>query len=436
MPGSPHLEAGENKEIQSSHSRYRWVILGVIFLILFIAVSSRGIVTMYVRPWSSEFGWSVTAITLAMSIQLIFSGPGGILGGSLTDRFGPKNVLIAYLLLIVVGVLGIAAMNGLWQLYLFYGLFLGIGSMLHPVTTPLIARWFSKGRGLALGMVQEGDLLGMAVLAPFLLMINETSGWRTAWFGMGLATLVLVLPMAWLFIKPVQARTSPGAKTTNPVTSQQGATFRQASKTRSFWMLMVSTLFCGVTARYFWLLIAPIALEGGMSPTQVGLTISIAGIMAVPGMLIFGFACDRMSRPKLLSINFSARCVAFIIMSFYIWTHQPLLMFIGAGMAGFLTRSSAPPFSMAWINCFGFRSIGALLGVSTTVHQTAAALSLFVAGYIFDRVGSYLPTLVSSAVLLVIVSIIAWRIPERKCYVETPEVVQPEKTHRLAVNTP
>ncbi len=436
MPGSPHLEAGDKAGIQSSHSRYGWVILGVIFLILFIAVSSRGIVTMYVRPWSSEFGWSITAITLAMSIQLLFSGPGGILGGNLTDRFGPKNVLIGYLLLIVIGVLGIAAMNGLWQLYLFYGLFLGIGSMLHPVTTPLIARWFSKGRGLALGMVQEGDLLGMAVLAPFLLIINETSGWRTAWFGMGLATLVLVIPMAWLFIKPVPAKTSVGTKSANPVTTPPGATLRQASHHRSFWMLMVTTLFCGVTARYFWLLIAPIALEGGMSPTQVGLTISIAGIMAVPGMLVFGFACDRISRPLLLSINFMLRCVAFIIMSLYIWNHQPLLMFIGAGMAGFLTRSSAPPFSLAWINCFGFRSIGTIFGVSSTVHQTAAALSLFMAGYIFDRVGSYLPTLISSAVLLVIVSIVAWRIPEKKCYIDTPEVVQPEKSQRLVTNAP
>ena len=436
MPRSPQLETGDKREIQSSHSHYRWVILGVIFLILFLAVSSRGIVTMYVRPWSIEFGWSITAITLAMSIQLIFSGPGGILGGSLTDRFGPKYVLMAYLLLIVIGIFGIAAMNGLWQLYLFYGLFLGIGSMLHPVTTPLIARWFSKGRGLALGMVQEGDLLGMAVLAPFLLMINETSGWRTAWLGMGLVTLVVVLPSTWIFIKPLQARTSTGAKTTNPVMKQQGATFSQASKSRSFWMLMVSTLFCGVTARYFWLLIAPIALEGGMSQTQVGLTISIAGIMAVPGMLVFGFACDRISRPMLLSINFMARCVAFIIMAFYIWTHEPVLMFIGAGMAGFLTRSSAPPFSVAWINCFGFRSIGSILGISSTVHQTAAALSLFIAGYIFDRVGSYLPTLISSAVLLVIVSIVAWRIPEKKCYVETPEVIQPEKAQRLVTNAP
>ncbi|MBI4289062.1 MAG: MFS transporter [Chloroflexi bacterium] len=418
-------------------SYYGWVVLGVVFLTLFTAVTARGIITLFIAPWSTGFGWAVAAITVALSIQLVVSGPAAILAGGLTDRFGPKRVFTGYLAAAVVGILGIAAMTELWQLYLFFGLFLGFGATLHSITTPLIAKWFRKGRGLALGIVQEGDLLGLAALAPVILALNTTMSWRVSWWAIGLVTLVVIIPLAWILIRPSPAESrSVGTEVTKKGTDLPGATLRQASHTRSFWMLLVSNFFCGVTARFFWLLLAPIAMEGGMSTAQVALTVSIAGISALPGMLLFGAACERFGRTTLLGVNFIVRSVSFAIMASYLWTHEPVLMFVGAAITGFLTRSSAPPFSVAMINCFGLRSLGSIIGVASTVHQVGGALSLFIAGYVFDHVGSYAPTLVAGSILLVVAAVIAGRTPEKKCYADVPDAVPTGAGHRLATNVP
>ena len=408
-------------------SRYRWVILAVVFATLFTVVSAMGIATLFIGSWRSEFRWSVAPITLALSIQLIISGVSGIVAGALTDRFGPRHVFVAYLALAVVGLLGVAAMKSLWQLYLFYGIFLGVGTTLHPISTPLVAKWFPKGRGIALGFIQQGDLLGLAALAPLMLALNQTIGWRVSWLTMGLVTLVVVMPLTWVFIRTPIAGSSSTATFQKTGISGEGATLGEARHTRSFWMLVSSNFFCGFTARYFWLLVAPIAQEGGMNPAQVAITVTIAGLAALPGMLFFGAACERVSRTRLISINFAVRCVTFLVMVLYLRTHQPALMFAAAGVAGFITRSTAPPFSLALINCFGFRSLGTLLGLTGTVHQTAAALSLFLAGYLFDRTGSYAPTLLVGSILAVVASFVAWRTPEKKCYSDASLSVQPQQ---------
>lgn len=430
-PAPAHRDAPGASYLTYHPSRYKWVILAVVFATLFTVVSAMGIATLFIGSWRSEFRWGVAPITLALSIQLILSGVSGIFAGALGDRFGPRPVFLAYLVVAAVGLLGVAAMKSLWQLYLFYGVFIGVGTTLHPITVPLVAKWFPKGRGIALGIIQQGDLLGLAALAPLMLALNQTIGWRVSWLTMGLVTLVVVMPLTWAFIRAPAAGPSGGATVQKTGIGAEGATLGEARRTRSFWGLVGSNFFCGFTARYFWLLVAPIAQEGGMNPAQVATTVTIAGLAALPGMLLFGAACERVGRARLLSINFAVRCVTFLVMALYLRTHQPALMFAAAGVAGFTTRSTAPPFSLALINCFGFRSLGALLGLTGTVHQAAAALSLFMAGYLFDRTGSYAPTLLVCSILLVVASFVAWRTPEKKCYSDASLPVQPQQDPKL-----
>lgn len=391
---------------------YGWVVVGVGFTAWFFGGGLRDAFSVFVRPWADYFGWGIASISLAMTIELLVDAGLAPVGGSLADRFGARRVLAVFMLAMAIGALGIATMNSRWQLYLFFGVFIGMAASLGPITTLLVAQWFTQRRGMAFSLVSMGSHLGTATLAPLTVALFALGGWRLPWVVYGIMALALVPLAYWLLRRRPPAASSPGRGHARLA----GATLAQAWRTPAIWMILTGAIICGYTTRSFWMFVVPIGLEGGTSTGQAALALSLAGLMNVPGLFVTGLAVDRFSKQKWLAMLFALRAVAFLGLALFLRTDSVLTLFLFAGLAGFVSRATGTVFQSLMVNCYGVRSLGTLSGIETLCHQVAAAAGALAGGLIFDATGSYTTALLLGAGVLVVGAVVSLRIPERRFY--------------------
>ena len=130
-----------------------------------IIVTTFGV---FLKPLSQEFGWSRAEVSLAFSLSILAMTGVGPLIGRLVDRLGARRVIVLLVLIFGLGVISFDFLSAsLWHFYAIY-LVIGVaGSGTTPVPySQVIARWFDKKRGLALGLAMAGIQLGAFITPP------------------------------------------------------------------------------------------------------------------------------------------------------------------------------------------------------------------------------------------------------------------------------
>src|SRR6266576_5126125 len=132
---------------------YAWVVAAVTFIALLGAAGFRATPSILIVPLQAEFGWNRAIISVAVSINLILFGLMGPFAAALMDRFGLRIVTVGALITISTGALLTTVMNSPWQLYLLWGVVVGLGTgcMASVLAATVAARWFVQRRGLVLG---------------------------------------------------------------------------------------------------------------------------------------------------------------------------------------------------------------------------------------------------------------------------------------------
>src|SRR3989475_6331443 len=132
---------------------YAWVIAAVTFIALMGAAGFRATPSILIVPLQNEFGWNRAVISVAVSINLILFGLTGPFAAALMDRFGLRAVTVGALITVATGALLTTVMNAPWQLYLLWGVVVGLGTgcMASVLAASVAGRWFVHRRGLVLG---------------------------------------------------------------------------------------------------------------------------------------------------------------------------------------------------------------------------------------------------------------------------------------------
>src|SRR4051812_7045904 len=135
-----------------------------------------------IRPLHDEFGWSLGTISAAVSVNLLLYGLTAPFAAALMDKFGIRRVVMAALVLVSLGSGLTVFMTASWQLVLFWGLLVGLGtgSMALGFVAVVASRWFVSRRGLVPGVLTAGSAAGNLVFLPVLARLTENHGWRTA----------------------------------------------------------------------------------------------------------------------------------------------------------------------------------------------------------------------------------------------------------------
>src|SRR6266513_1542074 len=182
---------------------YGWVIVAVAFVTMGVGVNARTAFSLLFPPIISEFGWDRGVTAGAFSFGFVVSGIMSPLIGRMMDRSGPRAVMELGVVLMGGGMLLAPLTSEPWHLYLTICVMVGAGSVClgYSGRSLFLPSWFSRRRGLAMGLAFAGVGIGSMTLLPWVQHMIEQSGWRTACTAMGIIVLVVLGPINLLLRK-------------------------------------------------------------------------------------------------------------------------------------------------------------------------------------------------------------------------------------------
>jgi len=370
---------------------YGYNIVASSFVIQAIGIGTIHTFGVFFKPLLAEFGWSRAALSGSYSIATIISGSLSILVGRLNDKLGPR-VLITIASFLGLGFILMSRLSSTWQLYLFYGVFVGIGlSSIDIVSISTLMRWFVRRRGMMTGIVKAGTGIGQLVIPLMASIFITVYGWRTSYIIIGIAVIVLLISIGQLLRRdPASMGLLPDgdkeSQTASPNPAETGFYLHKSLRTRQFWTICLAyfaTMFCLFTVVVH---IVPHATDIGLSSTAAAGILSTIGGISVVGRLITGIAIDRIGNKLVMIICF------ILLISAFLWlqlAREPWMLSLFALVYAFAHGGLFTMMSPIVAEYFGLRSHGSLFGIVLFSSMLGGAIGPIVAGHIFDITESY-----------------------------------------------
>lgn len=371
---------------------YGYNIVGAGFLTQAVAIGALFTYGVFFKEFQAEFGWSRAVISGASSLAFLVMGIGGVIAGSLNDRIGPRIILTVSGISLGIGYMLLARMSAPWELFVLYGLLVGVGFSTHDVITlSTIARWFVARRGAMSGLVKVGTGGGQFLMPLVAASLITAVGWRTAYLLLGAFSLAALVAVAQPMRRDPQAMglLPENGFVSNPAASSlqsDGLTLGEAARTRAFWILCVlefAIFFCLLTTIVH---IVPHARDQGLSPPLAAAVLSTIGGVSMLGRITMGMVMDRIGGKRSLVL-----CFGLLIASF-LWLHVTegaWMFFVFAVAYGFAHGGFFTVMSPTVAEFFGTTSHGTLFGTVLFCGTLGGSIGPFLAGYVFDEAGSY-----------------------------------------------
>jgi MFS family permease len=371
---------------------YGWLVVAGCFGILSVAYGIQFSYGVFLPAMAAETGWDRTSLSLPFSLYvLIYSGLGAA-SGWCTDRWGPRIVIACGALLLGAGLVLTSRVEAQWQLYLSLGLIAALGmSAIYVPCSATVVRWFTQRRGLALGIGASGQSFGNLLVPPLAALLLAAYGWRSTYFLMGVMGAVLIALCAAVMVRDPERMglVSDGiapAREAGQVKLDAAWSLIAARRTAAFWLLTAVYTMTWMVAFLPLVHIVPFALDLGVPTLRAALVISLIGAGSLAGRLLSGMASDRLGRLPLLAIGLVAQALAFL--GFLASTGVGLL-YPSALLFGLAFGCTSILFPAIIGDFFGRLAVGRILGLSWAIAASSAAFGPVIAGYLFDRTGSY-----------------------------------------------
>jgi MFS family permease len=379
---------------QSFPSRYfyGYVVVATCFAIQVIGWGIHNSYGIFFTPLVQEFGWTRASVAGAASMSVLVHGIGAIFLGGLNDRVGPRLIMTGCGLFMGSGYMLMSGLDRLWEIYLFYGLIIGMGvSGTDVVLLSTAARWFYAMRGIMSGIIKVGTGLGMVIAPLFIALIMKAFPWRICFFILGAIVLISYVLLAQLLVRdPALKKQYPD--NARPVESvgkrepERGIPFRDALKTRQFWCICLISLLV-VSCTYTILMhIVPHVIDVGIPPSKAATVLATLGGVSMAGRLVMGATADRIGTKMALMISISLILtgMCYLPWASTLWMFYVFAVFQGLGHGGFYALISPTVAEF-----FGTRSHGVLFGTVIFSTTIGGALGPFLAGYLFDVTNTY-----------------------------------------------
>jgi sugar phosphate permease len=396
---------------------YGWVVVAVTVVTLIVSAGVRSAPGVFIVPLQDDMGWSRTAISFAVSLGLLLFGLAGPFSGWLMDRFGPRRVMLAGLVLVALSTGVSAMMTQLWQLNLFWGILSGIGTgVVGSVLGATVAnRWFIARRGLVLGIFGAATSAGQLVFIPLLMWMVVNVGWRGSSWMLAIAGLALLLPVLLLMRDdPAQMGLHPyGAAGTAPaqpsaIAAKTGEVMLRALRTPEFWLLSGTFFICGVTSNgLIGTHLIAYALDCGIPEVTAASVLALMGTMNFIGTIGSGWLTDRYDPRKLLACYYGFRGLSLFLLPF---VQDPFGLSIFAIVFGLDYIATVPPTVALVADTFGRKNVGVIFGWVFCAHQFGAALAAWLGGVARDFTGDYGLAFLAAGILAVSAAALSLRI--------------------------
>jgi predicted MFS family arabinose efflux permease len=315
-------------------------------------------------------------------------------------------------------------MSAPWQLFLTWGLMVGIGSGAGAVgfAGAVANRWFIRRAGLAMGILTSANAAGQLIFLPLLALMADRFGWQGVSIGVTLA-IAVVIPMVMLLLPespaaigiPAYGGTAvvppPMSAGTNPF-SVAFTCLGRASRSTDFWLLCLTFGICGLSTNgLINTHLISYCSDNGIPPLRGASILAVIGMFSLIGSTASGWLCDRYSPRVLLFWYYSLRGLSLLLI--------PFSSFDGVSLSVFsvfygLDWVATGPATFALTNeVFGRRDAPVIVSWIFAAHQVGGALAAFGGGTIRSLSGSYMMAFVASGAACLMASLLVMRITPR-----------------------
>lgn len=357
---------------------------------------------VFIAPLTEEFGWGRTLVSSGVSIASVSVGLMSPFIGILIDRHGSRKVAMPGLLAATVAISSFALVNGsptqwlfLWTLYAVISV-----SVKTTVWTSALVRAFTKGQGLAMGVVLSGTAVAQVVAPPLATWLIEIVGWRMAyvWLACGWGAVTFLL--CYFFLFDIDARTPTGSgKIRQDRRHLPGLTVAEARGNTALWRIGICSFVIMLFTIGLLIHQIPILIEAGISATQAAWLASLAGAAGIVGKLVSGVLLDRYRANWVGGLTLASTALAFILLVDGI--NSPTLIVLAMLINGYSAGSKLQIASYLTARYAGIRTFGVIYGVIISLVTFGSGLGPLVAGIIYDATGGYTPFLLTGAVACV-----------------------------------
>jgi len=399
---------------------YAWIVLALVFAATLAGVGVRAAPGVMIVPLERAFGWDVATISAAVSLNIILLGATGPFLTGMIEVIGLKRTMLACMVMLAVGPGLSNFMTTPWQLFLTWGLLVGIGSGAGAIgmAAAVANRWFVRRNGLAMGLLTAANAAGQLIFLPLLAMLAQRYGWRGVSVAVTLAVLGMLPVVALLLPEwPVDVAVGPygeaasrrqPASRDNPFALAMAVLFR-ASRSIDFWLLALSFAVCGLSTNGLinTHLIAYCADRGIPEVGGAGILAAL-GVFSLIGATGSGWLCDRVNPRVLLFWYYGLRGLSLVILPFTRFDVISLSIFsVFYGLDWVATG----PATFALTNqLFGRRDTPVIISWIFAAHQIGGAFAAFGAGTVRSLTGDYLLAFMTSGLACLLASLLVLRV--------------------------
>ncbi len=390
---------------------------------LFVAFGIRLSFAVFFVALLDEYAWpradTALIFSTSMIVFTIFSTPAGLA----LDRWGVRRVFGVGTLILALGLLLSSRIQSLPQLAIAYGVVAGLGITILGLgpQASVVARWFVRQRGLAIGLTFAGTGIGTLILTPATAVLIANIGWRGAYVALAvLALLMFPLIVRFLRLSPAQMDTFPDGERPSPLypTTVQTRvvvdtewTMRQIVRSPAFWLIMVASL--GAIGPLRMLTVHQLAAmaDAGVNKILAASIVGLTGLVTAVAFIMWGSLSDKIGRRQAYTLGSFCLFSAIVILGRLGSQSGTGWLLLYALMLGLGEGSRASLVTAVASDLFPGQALGGVNGAVGSAFGAGAAFFPWLAGRIFDQTQSYTVAF-NFAILAVAISLVAlWAAP-------------------------
>ena len=396
---------------------FGWNIVAAATLLTLLTVGMRMGVGPFFLPMAQDLGFSRSLLSGIVAIGMLCYGLGMPVAGMLVARRDTRFVLLLGTAIVVGSIIWTVNARGPVSFLLAFGVLMSVGlAFTSPVAlTPVLTRWFTRRRGMALFFLSTGSMAGIAIMTPALTYAVESTTWQTTLLGFAVVFTVLTVPMAIFVMRdqapphtdltPEQIAARPAGRAT---AQPESLAFREATRTAPFWKITLGLFACGFSMNLLGTHGMPMLMDHGFDATTSSLGIGLIGLVAIFSTLVLGRVSDVLPRRKILATIYLIRGLGFFAL-LLVGTHWEL--YVAAAIGGVVWSGSIAMSSAILADVYGVRLVGVLYGCAYLGHQVGAMISSWLGGWGYETFGTHWVAFGSAGAILLLAALISLRLP-------------------------
>ncbi len=396
---------------------YGWVIVAVTFVCNFMAIGvCFYIFNVFIEDLEILLNCNRARLSWVFTVCMILAAAYPFVLGPVIQRIGVKPVMLFGAATIGIIYLAMSRVNSYWLFLALVGLMLSLGEacLFGIAPNTVVSRWFDKSRGKALGISIMGSSLAGVFIPKIALELLKSYGLQTTFVIIGIAVMVLIIPLVFLFIRefPEDMGLKPDGISSddtdcnqhdNEIINEEIAwSAKEVAGTSAFWMISIAYTLALAAVSAVMLQLSPHFVSLGFSQDKAVILLGAAAMLGAIAKVVWGWLTDKFEIRRVIAIMFAGQALALTIM--VVW-RTPTTAYIFAVLYGFSMGGVAATMPAIVARMYGSLSFPVVFGAIAPI-LALHGLGHPLMGMSYDKLGNYSAAYIAFIVCYVIAVIL------------------------------